>query len=1169
LDLAAGKQGLHLIYGPNEAGKSSALRALSQLLYGIEERTADNFLHAYTSLRLGTTIRHSDGSELEFIRRKARINSLRGPDDADVLAANALERFLGGVDADRFRTLFGIDHDELVSGGQAIVTGGGRVGEAIFEASMGIVGLRGVRDQLQAECDDLFKPGGKKQRINETIQAYHTAQATIKKAQLSADEWAKHDRALRSAQEGREHLEQQWQQKSREHGRLSRIRNALAAIAYRKELLAELEAYRDAIRLPDDFRDKLRDLLASHAVADGQARQAGDTLEQLDTKIQQLVVPHELLHQGQKIEDLHRKLGEFEKGMEDRPRLVVQKKYLEHDAREILKSLGQSDDFAKVEGLCLRADEPVWIQNLGNQHQGLLADCRNARQKVRDLNGRIEKAQQDLASLKELVDPADLRRQIRQAQLQGALDQQLAGAEESLALAEAQATVEIARLPDWKGTLEALEVLPMPPPETIDRFETHLSEAKTHIGQLDDRIAEQKTTNSQKQAEIRQLELQQEVPSEGDLERARRERDAGWQLVREAWLNGDVHEQTVAEFVGRHPPAQILAEAYERSVADSDQLADRLRREADRVARKGELVSQVEQSSEQIRTLATQRHDQTVAFAELRKQWADLLNPLGLPPLLPKEMRAWSRQQLDLVRQARGIREQRERVRGLRARREDLRGRLGTCLSTLGEPAANQTETLPILMERAQAVVERHENVNSQRGQLQKLIRDREQELGIADAGLQQAEQQLAQWQLHWAKATARLGLPKDALPPAANAFLAAITELFQKLHEISGFESRIDGIDRDGETFSANVRALACQVGPDLESASPDQVARGLNARLASARKAQTERQALEEQRTDEQKKLRKANESLAASKQDLDSMCHEARCSTYDELRQAAERSARRKDLEKDVQQREEQILTHSAGATVEELIAQAEELDSDELGPNIQKLEEEIASLREQIRGVDTTIGSEQAELARMDGNSTAAEAAELAENLLAQLHTDVQEYAALRLAGVVLQKGIERFREKNQGSILKRASRIFSGLTVGAFAGLRIDYDDQGEPILLGIRPDGRHIVGVEGMSDGSQDQLYLALRLAALEDWLERHESIPFVVDDILIRFDNARAMAALAALADLSRRTQVIFFTHHKHLVELAQRNLDPSVVFTHELPISRGRTPTATNGLG
>ena len=87
-----------------------------------------------------------------------------------------------------------------------------------------------------------------------------------------------------------------------------------------------------------------------------------------------------------------------------------------------------------------------------------------------------------------------------------------------------------------------------------------------------------------------------------------------------------------------------------------------------------------------------------------------------------------------------------------------------------------------------------------------------------------------------------------------------------------------------------------------------------------------------------------------------------------------------------------------------------------------------------------------------------------------------------------------------------------------------------------------------------MSEGTCDQLYLALRLASLETWLQRGEPMPFIVDDILVSFDNQRAVATLEVLAELSAQTQVIFFTHHEHLVDLATRCMSAEVLFVHRL---------------
>ncbi|MBL4701154.1 MAG: AAA family ATPase, partial [Phycisphaeraceae bacterium] len=85
--------GLHIVFGPNEAGKSSALRGLKALLYGVEERTLDTFLHANDKLRLSGCLRTADGNELTFVRRKGRKNTLLTP-DGEALDDQALRPFL-------------------------------------------------------------------------------------------------------------------------------------------------------------------------------------------------------------------------------------------------------------------------------------------------------------------------------------------------------------------------------------------------------------------------------------------------------------------------------------------------------------------------------------------------------------------------------------------------------------------------------------------------------------------------------------------------------------------------------------------------------------------------------------------------------------------------------------------------------------------------------------------------------------------------------------------------------------------------------------------------------------------------------------------------------------------------------------------------------------------
>jgi uncharacterized protein YhaN len=241
-------------------------------------------------------------------------------------------------------------------------------------------------------------------------------------------------------------------------------------------------------------------------------------------------------------------------------------------------------------------------------------------------------------------------------------------------------------------------------------------------------------------------------------------------------------------------------------------------------------------------------------------------------------------------------------------------------------------------------------------------------------------------------------------------------------------------------------------------------------------------------------------------------------------------------------------------AAGTDLATFCQQVEDADQSGLDVALEELEAKIKVQEDELRRLDQTIGAERAELARMDGSDRAALTAEEAQTLLARLQGDVARYATLKLAATVMHRGIEQYREKNQGPILAHAGALFASLTCGSFARLQIDDDGDGRAVLKGVRPDGR-LVNVEAMSDGSHDQLYLALRLASLESWLLSHEPVPFVVDDILLNFDDQRATAALKALVELSQRTQVLFFTHHRHIVDLACAHLPAKSVFIHELP--------------
>ena len=184
--------------------------------------------------------------------------------------------------------------------------------------------------------------------------------------------------------------------------------------------------------------------------------------------------------------------------------------------------------------------------------------------------------------------------------------------------------------------------------------------------------------------------------------------------------------------------------------------------------------------------------------------------------------------------------------------------------------------------------------------------------------------------------------------------------------------------------------------------------------------------------------------------------------------------------------------------------------------------------------------------------IDGGTAAAEAQQATQSIAARIAKEVRTYARTRLASAILNRVVQLYREQHQGPLLERASEVFSRITLGSFSGLTVDYEDDCQ-VLLGIRPDATR-VPVIGMSQGTRDQLFLSLRLAAIEQHISGRGPFPVIVDDLLVQFDDDRAMATLEVLSELSSKTQVLFFTHHKHLVELAEASQLAAVISVQRL---------------
>ena len=266
-----------------------------------------------------------------------------------------------------------------------------------------------------------------------------------------------------------------------------------------------------------------------------------------------------------------------------------------------------------------------------------------------------------------------------------------------------------------------------------------------------------------------------------------------------------------------------------------------------------------------------------------------------------------------------------------------------------------------------------------------------------------------------------------------------------------------------------------------------------------------------------------------------------------TKEALKSAIERSDRQRFTVDEQQQVIEKLRQDGDGKSLEELEDECKDVLIDEVSAEEVSVLAQLEDLQTQQTAAAEERSRARAAFQAIGGDDAAAQAAANKEEALAEMREVAERYVRVQTSAILLRWAIERYRREKQAPLLKRAGELFRVVTKGSFASLQVAFDDQDNAYLTGVRPSGS-TVPVSGMSSGTADQLYLALRVAAIEDYMDRADALPFVADDLFINFDDDRAAAGFRLLDELSQKTQVLFFTHHQHLVEIARKTLDASV---------------------
>jgi uncharacterized protein YhaN len=1149
LDFSSGLPGLHVVYGPNEAGKSSSMRALQALFFGFPARTGDDFLHPYQQLLVGGCLQSSDGRELTFFRRKKTKNSLFDQHD-NPLDPAVLNPFLHGLEQELFTTLYGINHETLVKGGQGILDQQGEVGQALFAAGTGLASLKSIVDELEAEGDNLFRPRGSSQAIPVVLAHYKDLQVQIKQVTLSSREWQDHQRALDDALKKLEDANVLRSKLNREKRQVERLKQALPNIGQRRSLQEKLEELGEVVELPADFGERRRGLEQQRIIANSRLESAKTRLSDLEEKRKGVSLNQGLLDHAEAIEELHQGLGQYRKAKADRPLLEGRRIGCRTEAANLLKQIRPGISLDEVETLRPGLAKRKTIQTLGAKHEALVQGERKSARLVQTTAKDLETARNDLEKLSLIADAGKLSRTVKSVQKAGDLDGEITARRQSLESARKECRAVLKRLGLWTGPLELLGQLAVPLPETLHRHEEEfrsLAEAKRQLlvdrGQLE---SEQALLAEQ----LHEIEYAAEVPTEEELTNYRSRREHGWQLLRSQWLQGeDVAAQSL-EYDAEHP----LPEAYERLVVISDQTADRLYREADRVQKHASLKARAEGIEKRLIELNKQVETVESAVAVAKSHWQELWTPCSISPLPPREMQAWLNGFDKLRFQVAEADKISRDVEAQETRRRDLRATLLAELAEPGEPLDFPGEELSPVLQFAETLAQRMQADQSRHEMLVEKIRALDNALEAARSDHDVAEEDLKHWQTLWDDALAPLGIESKILPPEAIEFIETLQACFDKQKESEEFGKRKEGIDRDARGFEETLLALAKDIAPDLAELDANQAVTQLKSRLGRASQDQALVQRYTEEIEDLEITIIDAQTELNSVVEQMEVLRQLAGCDTEEQFNEAERRSNEYLRFKDKLDETESNLVRIAEGIPLADLEKQAQGIDPDELPGKIEALTYQIEGLVDpEISQLSEIIGREKNELARMDGSGKAAELAEESQQDLAKIRRLTERFIRLKLSTRILREEIERYRAENQDPVLKIASGYFGDLTLGSFAGLRTDIDDQGQPVLIGVRPNGAWLQ-VGGMSSGTCDQLYLALRLATLEWRIQSSEPMPFIVDDILINFDDQRSKATLNALSNLAEKTQVILFTHHGQVFEDAKALTSNDRVFIHQL---------------
>ncbi|AYD00544.1 YhaN family protein [Neorhizobium sp. NCHU2750] len=1116
---------LHIVYGPNEAGKSSALSAISDLLFGFPERTAYGFQHDSAALRIGATLTARDGQALSFRRRKGRRNTLLTNAEAEEnLADDALAPFLGNLSRDVFERAFGLNSDSLRAGGETMLKSGGEIGSLLFSAASGLTGLSGLRKSLEADADSIYSQRrSKDRRFYQVLDAHDAARKAERDSELKSGDWKG---LLKEEAEIAADLDAVQQVRGETKRSLDRLRRLLALDPLLRELDFErqrLAEFALLASLPAGFELRLAEFLDTRQQNVEALAAADKEMARLSEEIAAIHVDEALLAQAPAILAAYGHSGVYLKARED-----------------IARVRGEVDDF---DGRILQAARRLGFAALADLERAQPADADLARLRdlvekgaeldrdIRQLRKRIENEADQLRKMEadlppgRLIDPKPWSDQL--AALRPDIEE-LANLE-TLKVRAVRARTDLdaaaARLDPPVRDIGLLLSVPLPDIETLARHRRLIEAERQESTRASQKLADLRDEASELAGQIELLEGEGRIVSRDTITAARQSRDG---MI-----------ASLAEKPSREALQQAIA-----SAGDADELVDTALANAERVSRHAQLTLRRRKLDEAIAAAEMSVKESAIAASDAVTEFEDLFHAVPVTPGQPEKMFEWRRAVENLSALSSALNAAEDEQEALRLKEEAI----APALTALADAVGVTSGVLP-LRSLARDIARRLDEVTRQwtEGRTLERVRDNSRQgLEKLEADEARLRGEIDVWRSAFSSAASLAGLAEDATMEMAAAALDVWRTLPDLLSERANRDRRVRGMARDMEAFEEEIGALCRTVAADLSSLPADLAGRMLNDRVSVARAAASQRSAhvaaLKRIEISRARQLADA-ESLAAEEAALAATA----AVESERLKSVLAGLRQRATLVTTTEQSRNRFLLQAEGADEEEVRNALTDFDRSAAAVEIERLEAEdgrqvnrLAELRaaeaDNLRRRQELEKGTGAERAVFDKLAAEQEARELA-----------RRWVVLKLAGSLLSHSMENYRERQADPVMSRAGDVFRDLTGGRFLRLVQVYDDSDELQLAVERKSGEQ-VPLSGLSEGTGDQLYLALRLAFLEDYCRRNEPAPLVLDDIFQTFDDERTAAGLKTLAASSDAFQTVLFTHQASLMEAAGRELGQGV---------------------